>query len=63
VVGGLRVPTLVIHDTRDLMVPYAHGESYSRLIPGARLMTTNGLGHRSIIRAPEVIAAAVAFVV
>jgi pimeloyl-ACP methyl ester carboxylesterase len=63
VVGGLRVPTLLIHDTRDLMVPYAHGESYSWLIPGAQLMTTNGLGHRSIIRAPEVIAAAVAFVV
>lgn len=62
VVGGLAVPTLLIHDTRDLLVPYAQVETYARLIPGAQVLTTSGLGHRSIIRAPEVVEAALAFV-
>jgi pimeloyl-ACP methyl ester carboxylesterase len=59
----VRVPTLLIHDTRDLLVPYAHAEAYASAIPNNRLMTTAGLGHRSILRAPEVVAAAVGWVI
>ncbi len=58
----IQIPTLIIHDKRDLMVPYSHAEAYASAIPHATLMTTTGLGHRAILRAEEVVRAIVAFV-
>jgi pimeloyl-ACP methyl ester carboxylesterase len=34
---GLRVPTLVLHGTRDPVLPAANGELIARLVPDARL--------------------------
>ena len=55
------VPVLVVHDTGDREVPYADGPRLAGLL-GARLLTTNGLGHRRILYAPEVVAAIVEFI-
>jgi hypothetical protein len=52
---------LVVHDTDDREVPYADGRRLAEVF-GARLITTNGLGHRRILYAPEVIDAVVEFI-
>lgn len=54
-------PALVIHDLEDRDVPWSEGECYARHWPGARLLSTRGLGHRRILDDPAVIAAGVAF--
>ena len=55
-------PALIVHDLDDADVPWAEGERYAQYWPGARLYTTQGLGHRRVLDAPEVIGAALAFV-
>jgi pimeloyl-ACP methyl ester carboxylesterase len=55
-------PCLIVHDLDDGDVPWAEGERYAQHWPGARLLTTQGLGHRRVLDAPEVMAAALAFV-
>jgi pimeloyl-ACP methyl ester carboxylesterase len=52
---------LVIHDLDDREVPWEEGERYARYWPGARLLTTQGLGHHRVLDAPEVIEATLAF--
>jgi pimeloyl-ACP methyl ester carboxylesterase len=58
---SLRTPLLVIHDHGDAEVPWQHGRVVTRAWPGASLLLTDGLGHRRILRDPDVVAAAVAF--
>lgn len=41
----LTCPALVVHDRDDRRVPYADGVELARLLPNARLVTTEGLGH------------------
>ena len=53
------MPALVVHDRGDREVPFEHGETLARSWPGARLMVTEGLGHRRILRDPEVVRAVV----
>lgn len=60
---SMRVPLLVVHDEDDRDVPIASGELVASRWPGARLMRTRGLGHRRILRDPEVLRAAVDFIV
>ena len=43
--AGLRVPTLVIHGTRDPLMPITAGRDTARHIPGARLLEIEGMGH------------------
>jgi pimeloyl-ACP methyl ester carboxylesterase/predicted glycosyltransferase len=43
--GQIRVPTLIVHGTRDPVVPYAHGRRFAEAVPGARLVTFEGSGH------------------
>ena len=54
-------PALVIHDRADREVPYSEGRAIAESWPSARLITTEGLGHRRLLRDPEVIRGAVAF--
>jgi len=56
-------PLLVVHDHSDAEVPFASGSAIAEAWPGARLLATDGLGHRRILRDPEVIDAAVSFLV
>jgi pimeloyl-ACP methyl ester carboxylesterase len=54
-------PALVVHDLEDHEVPWAEGERYARHWPGARLLTTTGLGHHRIVDDREVIDASLRF--
>ncbi|MYB22502.1 MAG: alpha/beta hydrolase [Chloroflexi bacterium] len=41
----LDVPTLVIHGNDDPILPYDHGQALHAAIPGATLLTMDGVGH------------------
>ena len=41
----ITAPTLVIHGTRDKLVPPSGGRATAQAIPGARLMLIEGMGH------------------
>jgi pimeloyl-ACP methyl ester carboxylesterase len=41
----IKAPTLVIHGTSDPLVAYSGGQATARAIPGARLMSIEGMGH------------------
>lgn len=58
---GMTAAALIVHDRDDPDVPYAHGEEIAGAWPGAELMTTRGLGHRALLRDPDVIRRTVAF--
>lgn len=58
---AMRVPLCVIHDRDDREVAYAEGAATARSWPGARLLTTGGLGHHRLLHDPDVIDAAVDF--
>ncbi len=55
------VPALLIHDEHDRDVTLSQAEILHEAWPGARLLRTSGLGHRKILRDPEVIAHTVRF--
>jgi pimeloyl-ACP methyl ester carboxylesterase len=57
----LTAPLLIFHDRDDRDVPVGDGQAIARAWPGARLVTTAGLGHRRIVHDPSVVAQAVAF--
>jgi len=42
------VPALVIHGTRDAVVPYAMGQKLAQSLPRARLITVEGGGHNDL---------------
>ena len=42
---GIRTPTLVIHGTRDPLIPFAAGIDTAHAIPGAELLAIDGMGH------------------
>lgn len=52
---SLNVPALILHDLDDAEVPYREGQLLAHSWPGARLVTTAGLGHRRILRDARVI--------
>jgi len=56
------VPTLVVHDTEDRQTPYEDARRLVAGLPGATSVTTHGLGHRRVLRDPQVVAEVVDFV-
>ncbi|MGE8199930.1 MAG: alpha/beta fold hydrolase [Variovorax sp.] len=48
-------PTLIVHDRDDRVNRFADAEAYRDAIRGAQLAATQGLGHRRILQAPEVL--------
>jgi len=52
----IAVPTLVVHDRNDTVNLFSDGESYVASIAQARLHATEALGHRAILKHPEVLA-------
>ena len=52
---------LVIHDREDGEVPWASGAAIAAAWPGARFVTTEGLGHTRIVHDPDVVARAMGF--
>jgi pimeloyl-ACP methyl ester carboxylesterase len=59
--AALGLPLLVIHDRDDAEVPWSDGSRIAQAWPGARLLTTSGLGHQRLLRDPAAIGAAVSF--
>lgn len=57
----IRVPTLVVHDRGDRINDFADGQAFAHAIQGARLLATEGLGHRRILKEAEVIGKVVVF--
>jgi pimeloyl-ACP methyl ester carboxylesterase len=55
------VPLLIFHDRQDAEVPWSDGAAIAKEWPGARLVTTTGLGHRRILRDERVVGQAVSF--
>jgi len=56
-----RLPALIIHDRDDRDIPWREGEAVARAWPHARFLSTEGLGHRRILRDPGVIGRVVDF--
>jgi pimeloyl-ACP methyl ester carboxylesterase len=59
---SLGVPLLLIHDAADREIAYQESADAAAVVPGARLITTRGLGHRRILDDAEVVRAVVGFV-
>jgi pimeloyl-ACP methyl ester carboxylesterase len=55
-------PLLVVHDVGDRIVPFDDGEAIAHAAPRGRLVSTRGLGHHRVLRAPDVVDAVVPFV-
>jgi hypothetical protein len=55
-------PVLVVHDRDDRETAWSGGRDLSRGWPGARPLTTSGLGHRRILSDPKVVAQVARFV-
>jgi pimeloyl-ACP methyl ester carboxylesterase len=51
----LHRPLLVVHDRDDRVVPFEAGEVIANVAPQGELLPVSGLGHRAILRAPQVI--------
>ena len=43
--ASVKVPTLVVHGTKDPLVPVEGGKDTAKAIPGAQLMLIEGMGH------------------
>lgn len=58
----MTTPLLVVHDRDDRETYWSEGKALAEAWPGARLITTTGLGHRRVLRHPSVIEEASRFV-
>jgi pimeloyl-ACP methyl ester carboxylesterase len=58
----MTTPLLVIHDREDEETYWSEGSALAAAWPGARMLTTEGLGHRRILREAGVVEAATRFV-
>lgn len=52
-VAAVKIPSLVLHGTQDLLVPYEAGVKLSQMIPNARLVTFQDIGHNYFVGAGE----------
>lgn len=58
----MTTPLLVVHDEEDKDVAIKSARTYARHWPGCSVFTTAGLGHRTILRDPQVVQHVVSFV-
>lgn len=61
-VANLPIPALMFHDREDTVTPYQSSQAIAQSWPTAELVATTGLGHRRILRDPQVVAQAVDFI-
>ncbi|KAA3646284.1 MAG: alpha/beta hydrolase [Chloroflexi bacterium] len=57
------IPALLFHDRKDEITPYISSVAIARAWPSAKLISTDGLGHRRILQDEEVIRQVVEFLV
>jgi pimeloyl-ACP methyl ester carboxylesterase len=53
--ASIRVPTLVVHGTRDEVVPFVLGQQLAAAIAGAELFAVEGAGHNTVWDSPGVL--------
>jgi len=58
---AMEARALVVHDRDDPDIPLAEGRRVAEALPDGRLLATEGLGHRRILRDPAVVEAAADF--
>lgn len=58
----MTVPLLVVHDREDTETFWSEGNALAEAWPGARLITTSGLGHRRVLRDAHVIGETTRFI-
>ncbi|MES2073212.1 MAG: alpha/beta fold hydrolase [Pseudomonadota bacterium] len=58
---GMRHPALLLHDGEDAEVPYSEALALQQAWPQARLEAVQGLGHRRILKDPQVMQKTIAF--
>jgi dienelactone hydrolase len=58
----IRVPTLVVHDRGDSINRFTDGQSYAHAVRDARLVATEGLGHRKVLKDAQVLGEVAIFV-
>lgn len=58
----MTAPLLIVHDREDRETYWSEGNALAQAWPGARLITTEGLGHRKILREPALIEQTVRFI-
>lgn len=58
----MRAPLLIVHDRDDRETYWSEGNALAEAWPGARLVTTSGLGHRRILRDETVIGRVAEFI-
>lgn len=56
---GLSAPTVIVHGDADRFSPPANGRALARLIPGARHIPLEGVGHLLPHEAPDVLGAVI----
>lgn len=61
-VANISVPSLIIHDENDTIVPYSNALAIQKQWRSASLTSTQGLDHRGILYDPETVDLSVAFV-
>lgn len=54
-------PTLLIHDRRDKVIPFADAQALVAVLPGARFLPADGLGHSRVLGSEDVAGAIVRF--
>jgi 3-oxoadipate enol-lactonase len=52
-VAAVKLPALVLHGTQDHLVPYEAGKKLSEMLPDARLVTFQDIGHNYFVGAGE----------
>ena len=52
---NLKIKSLIVHDKDDKEVPYASGLEIHHTWPHSQLLTTQGLGHRRVLKDPLVV--------
>lgn len=60
-IEAIRIPTLLLHGTRDASVPYAVATDTARRVPGARLVTIPGGTHFMMVSHQAAVGAAVRY--
>ncbi len=58
----MTTPLLIVHDREDRETYWSEGNALAEIWRGARLITTNGLGHRRVLRESAVIEEATRFI-
>jgi pimeloyl-ACP methyl ester carboxylesterase len=61
-VKSLTIPGLVVHDAQDREAPWRISDEVVRAWPGSSLLTTQGLGHRRILKDAAVVERVASFV-